>query len=432
MKNASLLTLFFICSNLFSFAQEKISLEQCQQLARKNYPIVKQFNLIDKTTDYSISNAKRAYIPKLNLYANVSYYSAVTEFPDEMQKIYQQAGITLNGLNKDQYKIAAELNQTIYDGGIYSVQKAQSLKESELNYSNIEIKLYELRERINSIYFSILILNEQLSNNNEFEVMLNNNLNKLSAHYKNGTATASDCDLIKASILKSHQDKTVIISSLEAYLKILSIFTGLDIKQSDTLILPEVSGRSISEISRPEISQMEIQSALLEIKKKELNTKVTPKLSLYANGYYGNPGFNLFKDMVQNRWTMNYMAGIRLQLNFGAYNTKRNDMQKINLSQATINNNKEVFLFNTNLQSIEQEKVIDKYEKILKDDTEIEKLRESIRIVEESKLDNGIIDITNLLDKITDENYAHIATSIHKIELIKALYDLKHINGDDK
>ncbi len=56
-------------------------------------------------------------------------------------------------------------------------------------------------------------------------------------------------------------------------------------------------------------------------------------------------------------------------------------------------------------------------------------MRTRIRKAAESRLNNGVIDVTDLLQKITDENLALVSQSSHQIQLLKSIYELQDINN---
>ena len=53
-------------------------------------------------------------------------------------------------------------------------------------------------------------------------------------------------------------------------------------------------------------------------------------------------------------------------------------------------------------------------------------LRRAVREAAESKLRNGVIDTNDLLRTITGEDAAAAARAAREIELLKAIYELKH------
>jgi outer membrane protein TolC len=317
--------LFFIIAGVACClsAQGQFTLEDCQELARENYPLIKQHGLIEQTTDYSVANAMKAYLPQVSFSAQASYQSDVAAFPQQMLNMYEQIGLNMKGLNKDQYRAALEVNQTVWDGGLTRA-RVESLKaESNVSAQSIETELYNVRERINRLYFGILILDEQLRQNKVLQELLQSNYRTVDACVKNGIATPGDLHAIKAEQLTVSQQYIQVESVAIAYRNMLSVMIGREIDESATFKKPVAMlshGGLVNQLNnRPEWRLFEAQTEQFEAQKRSVIASTMPRLGLFAQGFYGNPGLNLFKDMTEGRWTWNYIAGIRLQWNFGNF-----------------------------------------------------------------------------------------------------------------
>ena len=424
MKRLLLINVLAVC---FYSAQAQFTLDECQALARNNYPLIKQYGLIEQITDYTLANADKAWLPQVTFSAQATYQSDVASFPDQMTTLYEQVGIHMKGLNKDQYRVALEVNQTLWDGGASKAQKDVAKADGDLSRQSLEVELYTLRDRINNLYFGILILSEQLIQNTLLQELLESNLQIVNAHVSNGTALQSDVNVIKVELLSAKQQRTQIESAKEAYCKMLSVMIGKPITGSDTLIKPMPQSFTSGLNNRPELQLLHTQSAQFEAQKRALNTSVMPRVGVFAQGFYGNPGLNLFKDMTENKWTWNYIAGIRLQWNIGNYYTLKGNMQKLSLAQQRVESQRETFLFNTDLQTIQQRNAIEKMHKVMADDSEIIQLRRAIRETSEAKYANGTVTVSDLLRDIIAENQSMQLKALHEIEWLKNIYDLTNM-----
>ena len=421
MNRIKILLIISMCT-LAAYGQ--ITWEQCQTLARENYPAIRQFGLIEESTDYSIANASKSYLPQLSLLAQATWQNDVAAFPEQMTALYEQIGIHMNGLNKDQYRLALEVNQTIWDGGVTKAQKDMAKAEGDFSKQSLEVELYTLRDRINNLYFGILILSEQLTQNTLFQELLESNLKTATAHLNNGTAMQSDLNAIKVELLAAGQQRIQIESAREAYCNMLSVMIGKPIGSSDTFAKPMPLSVTSSINNRPELQLLTTQSAQFETQKRAIDASVMPRIGLFAQGFYGNPGLNLFKDMTENKWTLNYIAGIRFQWNIGNFYTRKGNLQKLSLAQKRVDNQIVTFLFNTDLATIQQRNAIEKMNRIMADDAEIIKLRTSIRETSEAKYANGTITVGDLLRDIITESQSMQSKAQHEIEWLKNIYDL--------
>lgn len=418
------LTLIALISTATGWAQ--LTLEQCQRLARDNYPLIAQYALVEQTTNYNVSNARRAYLPQLSATAHATYQSDVAEFPEQMQTMFSQMDIKMVGLNKDQYRAMLELNQNIWDGGTSQSQRKAAEADGAIQKQSLEVEMYALRARITDIFFGILLLDEQLRSNKTLQQLLQSNRTLVAAHLKNGVATQSDLNAVEVELLTARQQQVSIETSAQAYRQILSLFTGRKTDTNEPLEKPTPTPIIATTINRPELQLYDAQLNQLDAQKQVVKSSVRPRFGAFAQGFYGNPGLNLFDDMVYGHWSWNYIAGVRIQWNFGGYYTKRNNLRKIEIAQSQSNNRRELFLFNTSVQTTQQQTAINKMQRVMADDEQIIALRRSIRMSSEAKLANGVINTTDLVRDITAENQASIEKSSHEIELLRAIYDLKN------
>ena len=402
-----------------------ITIDECQEAARNNFPLIKQYGLLEEKSGLDISNIKKSWIPQIVLNAQASYQSDVTAFPDGIKQLLSQVS-NIEGLSKDQYKIALELNQTIWDGGISKSSKKIAQKQQAVSEQNIEVELYKIRSIVNDLYFGILLIDETIKQNHTQILLLDKNHDKILSHLRNGTATQSDADAVYAQLLTVKQQNKQLESTKKEYCDALAILTGLN-AESLILEMPAIQTTDNYENNRPELKYYDAQLSLLDTQKKSLDANITPRFNLFATGFYGNPGLNMFEDMVNPGWSWNYIIGIGMRWNIGKLYTRKNDLQSIRTQKKIIENTRDVFLFNTDIKTSQKRNEIERNRDLTTDDDEIIAYRTKIREAAESKLENGIIDTTDLLQKITDENTARITRSIHKIELLKSQYELKNI-----
>ena len=403
------------------------TLEECQQAAEKNYPLIKQYGLIDKTTQLTVKNIQKGWLPQVTASAQATYQSAVTAWPESMQSIYQQMGLNMKGLRKDQYKIGVDLQQTIYDGGAISSQRNIAQQEGKVEEAQTETNLYQVRRRVNEMYFSLLLLNEQIQLNEDVKALLQSSEKKLSAMVKGGTAATSDLDNVRAERLSVEQQNENLKQQKQMLQRMLSVFCGLEVNNTQKPAPVQIAS---SVNHRPEMRLYNSQLELTEAKEKALDTQLRPKLGLFAQGFYGYPGLNMFEDMMNRKWSLNGIVGIKLSWNVSAFYTHKNDKARLSAQREMIENAREVFLFNNKLEEIQQNENINRYQTMIKSDDEIIVLRTNVRKAAESKLTHGIIDVISLLREINNENAAKTQQSIHEIDMLKEMYNLKYTNNE--
>ena len=273
------------------------------------------------------------------------------------------------------------------------------------------------------MYFSLLLVEAQIRLNDDLQQLLEANEQKLASMLQRGTAAESDWQSVKAERLNARQQLTSLLAQRSALRRMLSTFCGIEVKdvEKPPLVQPETDARNM----RPELKAIDAQLRLADAQEKALATAWRPKIGLFAQGYYGYPGYNMFEDMLKRTPSWNAMVGARITWNIGALYTRRNDKAKIRLQRESAEVGRECFMLENQMQQIGQDENIMRYSRLMADDEEIITLRQNVRKAAESKLEHGIIDVNDLLKEINGENAARIGQAIHEIEMLKEIYDLK-------
>ena len=415
------LTLFAVVCAAASRGQ---SLDECRRLAREHYPEIRQYDLIAQTEQYNLSNAARAWIPQVALSGQATYQSATPTYPEAFKTILQANGIEMAGIRRDQYKVSIDVSQHIWDGGKSRADKAIAKAEAEEQRSRVDVSLYDLQSRVDNLYFGILLLDERKAQTEVLIELLASNLARLQTYYKNGVAMQADVDAVEAELLAARQTLGQVESSRMSYRRMLEIFIGQPLT-ADNLERPAMQQLQSRTLARPELALFEAQESILTAQRKAINVSLMPRFSAFAQVYYGYPGLDMFKSMVSSDLSFNAIAGVRVSWNIGAFYTKRNNLQKLNAAEKQIAVQRDVFLFNTQMQTTQDDGEIARLRQAITDDSRIVELRCRVRMAAESQLKNGVIDATDLLRKISDETAAALARSTHEIELLQSIYRLK-------
>lgn len=407
-------------------ASAQLTVEECQSMARQNYPLLKKYDLINQTAGFSIENINKGYLPQVTLSGQASYQSDVATLPDALTNMLEGNGYKVKGLEKDQYRIGIDISQNIWDGGNLSAQKEVAERERDVQTLQTDVDMYELNARVNNLFFGILLIDEKLSLNHDLQTLLKDNCRKIETMVANGTAMKADADVMKAEYLNACQRHTELSSMKRRYQKMLAIFIG---KDTETVAVPKKPDATVPATysnNRPELQLFNTQIRKYDAQKKQLDAGIRPKISLFAQGYYGYPGYDMFNDMFDHDWTLNGIVGISLKWQLGNLYTYKNDKRKLDIAKSQTETAREVFLFNNNLQSVQDTEAIKQYKEMMGEDAAIIDLRKSVRMAAEAKLENGVIDVNNLLQEINRENSARISCSTHEIEMLKSIYELKN------
>ncbi|WP_028907787.1 TolC family protein [Xylanibacter ruminicola] len=406
------------------------TLDDCQQAAEKNYPLIQQYGLIEKTTQLTVANIQKGWLPQVSAQAQATYQSDVTAWPSEMKAMMSGMSIDMRGLTKDQYRVGIDVQQTIYDGGVIGSQKRIAREQGKVQAAQNEVNIYNVRKRVNEMYFGLLLIDEQIKLNTDLQTLLAGNERKLESMTKRGTAAESDLQSVKAERLNAVQKGTELVSQKQMLQRMLSTFCGIEI---NNIQKPQVKsdGRNLATGNqRPELKVLDAQISVLNAQEKALNAALMPKVGVFAQGFYGYPGLNMFEDMMRHKWSLNGLVGARVTWTIGALYTRKNDKAKLQLQRDMTESSREVFLFNNNLEQIQQNENIERYQKLMAHDGEIISLRQAVRKAAESKLAHGIIDVNDLVREINQENAACVQQSMHEIEMLKEIYDNKYTTNN--
>lgn len=394
----------------------QLTVEQCQDMARENYPLVRQYGLVERTARYSLANASKGYLPQISLSGKASYQSDVTEIPIEIP------GVDI-GARKDQYQIMAELDQTLWDGGNIRAQRKMTKAQAEVDAVQTDVDLYAIRERVNQLFFGILLLDEKLKQNSLLQDELGRNYTQVEAYIANGIANQADLDAVKVEQLSAVQTQKELESSREAYIRMLSAFIGQKVEATDSLVRPTMPDLPASSaIDRPELNLFAALEKQLDARKASVNARNLPKIGAFVQGAYANPGLNFLKD----EFSAYYIAGVRLKWDFGGLYTRRNDMRLIELQRDQVDVQRKTFLFNTHLTVTEQTLEIEKYRKLLDDDDRIVELRGNICRSAMAKVAQGTMSVIEMLRQVTAQDMARQDRAAHQVQLLLSAYQYKN------
>ena len=395
-------------------AQETITLEQCYQWSRENYPLIKKQELIKKAEQYTTENALKGRLPQVNITAQATYQNDVTQFPVKLPNV------NVEPLSKDQYKVFADVSQTIYDGGNIRNQKNLAKIQSEVQTIQTEVELDKLKERINQLYFGILQTNKQWTQLQFTKLDIKEGIKKAEAQLKNGVIFRSNLDVLKAELVKIEQKEIELQAIKQNFVQMLSYFIKKNIDENTQLETPEKILLTKNN-NRSELKLFDAQKQLLETQRKIINTKNTPKLGAFFQGGYGKPGFN----MLKNEFDIFYIGGIRLNIPISGFYTQKNDLALLENQSQEIEIQRENFLFNQNFIEIQQRNDLEKIQNLIDKDNELIELRKNIKTASLAQLENGVINTNDYLREVTAEEQAILTKITHEIQYLLTQYNLK-------
>lgn len=413
LKWKTLALALLVCVQAYS----QTTLDQCVRMAYENYPQIKEKGLIDACQGYDLKNASLAWVPRLNISAKATWQSDVVEMPFDMP------GFEFD-IPHDQYGVTADLTQQIWDGGATAAKGRQIKAGAEVKRRQLDVNMYSIRSKVQSIYLGIILLDKQIELNNVLVSNLSRNQKEVQTLVDGGMAGPSDLDQIRVNILTCEQQQAALETDRKAYLRMLGLLTGQDMTGL-TLVEPEPESNPAMEIKRPELALYDAQAVQLQAQKDQLNTSLWPRLNLNLQAGYGRPGLN----MLSGSFDPYFVAGVKLQWDFGALYTLRNDRRKSDSDLRRLELTRESFMLNTSMEAVQKRSRVEKDEDVLRRDEEIISLRGSIRETGERQYKEGVIAVNDYLSLLDEEFKARLSYNVHKMTYIMDLLDLRQTLG---
>ena len=419
-----ILGIFFCFCNVSSLMAQKpatLSIENAYKLARENYPLIKQRDLIEKTKEYTISNAEKGHLPVFSVNGQATYQSTVTSFPFKIPI----PGFVLPTYSKDQYRVFAEADQLIYDGGIIKNGKQMAEANAKVQQQNLQVELYALYDRVNQLFFGAILTDEELKQNELLQQDIRNGIDKASALVANGTAYRSSVDELKAQFLQAQQGRVEINATKDGFLKMLGLFVNRNL--DDSTVLERPAAPVLSENNkRPELQLFDERKRIYDLQGNLLSDQLRPKVSFFLQGGYGRPGLN----MLSNNFAWYYMGGVKINWNFGSLYSLKNQQNLLDIGRQGLDVEKETFLFNTTLSQSQQNTEVQKYLSLIQKDDAIIKLRTSVKNAASAQLENGVLSAHDYINEVNAEDQARQNKIIHEVELLQAQYKYQNTMGD--
>lgn len=413
----------------------RYTLDSCYVYARDNYPMIRQYDIIQKLGELSARDALSVYVPQITLGGEAAYYSDVVAFPDKIEELFSQfAGMDFEGLKNDQYKVLLDINQNIWDGGYSGAKKQAAIAEAQVSAMETATELYKLKSKVTEVYFGILTTDAMIEQNDIAAGILKDNEKILEACLENGVAMESDLNAIRAEILSNEQNRIRLVGARDTYIHLLSLITGRPMDSRTEFLIPEATvyrqEYGENEVKRYELALFDAREAALDARRKMIDAAVIPSFSLFAQGYYGYPGMNMFDDMLDYKWGFNGVVGIRFRWNVSGLFTRKNRLGQLEQSRRSIELQRETFLFNNRLEQTGKSAEIEQMLAIMEQDERIIVLRSSVREASEAKLANGTITANDLVRDIAAETKARLDKSLHELEYLQKIYEMKYIVND--
>lgn len=419
IMNVVLFSIILWMANPLMVSSQTLTLEQSQELARQNYPLINQLELIQLSREYSVENAGKGNLPQISISGQATYQSAVTGLPIDLPNVVIQP------IAKDQYKIYGEISQSITDAAMIKNQKDLIQSNSDTQAQQIEVQLYQVKERIHQLFFGMLLIDQQVVQIELLKKDIQNGIKRTAAAVQNGTSLRSAVDILKAELLSVDQKEIELLATKKGYSDMMSLFIGQDISSETKIIQPE-NRVIVDEINRPELAVFASQKQSLLIQNELISNRSIPRINLFLQGGYGRPALNF----LSNEFELYYLGGLRMNWNISNFYTSKREREILDLNAASIDLLQETFLLNTTITLSQKQQDINKYISLIQTDKEIVELRESVKASASAQLEYGTLTSNDYLTYVNSADQARQNLILHQVQLLMAQYSYQLTSGN--
>ena len=407
---------FLLAMILLPVAVHALSLNEARSMARDNYPAIRQYRMIEQSRDFTLDNVMKGWLPQVSISAGAYGFTEILKSDKKME----QAGMDMNNFMAN---ASVMIKQSVYDGGQIAARKKVVWAESQVQKQQLDVSMYAINEQVDQLFFSILLLDEQLEQNALLQKDLATSEQTIRSMMTGGIANQTDLDAILVERLKAEQQNESLLASRQSYLRMLGVFVGKDLAAAAETLEKPAQGYVRANVNRPELKYYASQNLLLDAQRKQLNTQLRPTVGIFGMGMVHSK----MSDMLNNGMMV---AGVSVSWNIGALYTRKNDIRKIEVQRQINDSQREVFLFNNRLQNEEANGAIASLKRQIEKDEEIVRLRESIRGKSDRKVELGTKSVNELVSDINAVSLARAQKAMHEIQLLKEIYRQKNINNE--
>lgn len=423
------LRLFVATACLISSASlnAQLTLEQCRTLAEQNHPLIRRNEWIRQTEAVTLDNIARDRLPRIVLSAKSTFQSDVPTLPSAFRSVVGATdGSALRGMARDQYQLAVNIEQDLYDGGNMAARREEARASAEAERQRVTVELHALRGRVDQLFFGLLLLDEQAEIHRLHHVLLTDHLRKAESLLQRGVVSESEVLMLRAERLAVGSAERAVRMRREGLSRVLSHFVGKTMSDPLVLVKPPAPANDIALSEAPEERLLLLRKNVVEARRSLLRAARRPRIGIFAQGWYGYPGLNLFDDMLSRSWSLNGMVGFKLTWNLSSLYNHRSAQARLDVSLRETDIERECFRFEREGRRLREQSEVEERRRRLADDEEIIALRREVRKHTERKMERGVVDLNALVQDLTLEHRALAERALHEIEYLSAIYQLRH------
>jgi len=405
-----------------SYAQESLTLFDCQQMARENAPRLGDLDVIQKMGETKIDQAGTTWYPSLDLNGKLSYQSDVVT----VALTDPTVPVEFPQVPHDQYGLNLDISQNLFDGGISKGKKSYEAALMAADLQQVEVDLYGLKGKVNQYYFAVLVLQE---NRHNLDVHLMNLLERkkvVQTAVNHGTLLETDLHVLEVERLKVMKSMIEVESRLKSFMAALKVLCGEGFNEDAILGKPHFEGFEQAGLARPEHMLFDLKHKSMEAGKELVGKKRMPVLYAFGQTGYGKPGYNVMNE----NWDYYYMLGAGLKWKIWDWNKSSREKQIIGYQQEMLQTQRASFDKEIESLLVQEEAKIDQYRQTMEMDQQVLELQKQISEQAAVQLDNGTMTATDYVTELNKESLARITLATHQVMLMQSKANYLTIQGN--
>lgn len=420
-RTTLVITALVLCMGGSGVAAQNTTLEECRAAALQNSTINERQELTTQKWEAKSRATNSSLLPQLEVNAQASYQNQTPQLPD---------GTPLTGmfdLSRDQYRATLDLSQVIYGGNTARNTRRVHEASAQAERSSLEVQIAELKDQINRSYLEILLSDYNAEALRLTIATLDADIARTEAQVRLGTATGSATATLKARHRELVQQLTELEADRNLRIESLAILTGLKLSPTTTFTSPRMTPLPSGTVGsqRPELKLYDSQHNLIAQQNRLLNSRSNPKLSLFASGGYGRPGYNF----ISNNFDMMGIAGLRLNVPLTGWDATVKERRAGELEQKIVLAQKRDFELNNRAQITAAAAQVLKWNAVATMDAAIIADREAVRSRAADELSGGVATQSQYITELNNELSARINARINSLRVVGAWIEYEAAMG---
>ncbi len=385
----------------------KISLEELVKKAVHSNALRQQADLLEQKRDIQLRKWDKSRWPDIEWNTQGTYQSDNIKFSFPVPQ--------LEPIELPLYKFQSTLESryALYDGGMVSALKEQTVQQSSVDRAALDVSLFSLQDKVVELYFGIMKLSRQVELIDSSYAVFDAQSAKVEAAVKNGVALPSDRRRIDIEKADLDSKKVVLLSKRKAALAALSALIHEPVSPEQIKQTHDIPSINPDDFHRPETQLFQAQKQLIEQGGDLIRAKRKPKVSLFAKAGVGYPNPVNFFDTDFAPFAI---AGAAMHWTIYDWKKSKIERQLLSIQAATLDVKQQTTEDQWLLRSQQIQAELDGLnEQEMLDDRRIALQKEVVH-TEQNRYQQGVITLAELISAVNKLTSLRLTKEMHLID----------------